>query len=80
MNITSENWAQETQTLVDIDTKEPIPQGLVITRDDGKKLMVKSGIAPHKPSLTGRVYVKNMDEGWEQTFFPDVVNAEWVTL
>jgi hypothetical protein len=32
---------------------------------------------PHKPSSTGRVTVR-MDSGYESSFYPSVIGAEWI--
>jgi hypothetical protein len=34
---------------------------------------------PHKPSSTGRVFCKAMnDQGWVNEWFPSVIGADWI--
>jgi hypothetical protein len=34
---------------------------------------------PHKPSSTGRVFCKAMnDQGWVNEWFPGVIGADWI--
>ena len=40
---------------------------------------IVSIVKPHKPSSTGRVMCKAMDEnGWTSEWFPSVIGAEWI--
>ena len=60
-------------------THEPVRIGDVVKTFRGDSVVVAGIVEPHKPSSTGRVYVKPHDgTGCGQEFFPSVINAVWV--
>lgn len=65
-------------TLLDKNTLEPINRGDTVTTFRGEKGTLEGGRVPHKPSSTGRVYVKGEGEPYTSEFFPSVIDAMWV--
>jgi hypothetical protein len=65
------DWAGVPCTLVDETTGEPVCFG-----DKRDYMTVTGGSAPHKPSSTGRVYVREYASG----YYPCVVKAKWVRV
>lgn len=59
--------------LVRSDSKAPVLLGDILTDFRGHTAALTGGRPPHKPSSTGRVYVK---PGLE--FFPSVFGLEWL--
>lgn len=48
---------------------------------DGHAYFVMETREPHKPSSTGRVLCKAMDDkGWVHEWYPGVIGAEWVDV
>ena len=48
---------------------------------DGKPYYVMDMREPHKPSSTGRVFCKAMDErAWVHEWYPSVIAAQWVDV
>ncbi len=74
MKITKQGW-----TLVHKETKEPVEtKELTLTRD-GEAWVVEGGTPPHKPSSSGRVWVRLTDNPeWNREFFPNVFEMEWM--
>jgi hypothetical protein len=65
--------------LVLTDGTEVVP-GMEVKDFRGDKHFVHSIVRPHKPSSTGRVYLKETREGdaWDASpYFPGVINAKW---
>lgn len=61
--------------LINSTTKQPVQIGDQVKTKDGYQVTVLGMTEPHKPSSTGRMYVKgNMMHG---EFFPNVFNCEW---
>ena len=56
-----------------------VKEGDEVCTRDGEIWIVQPGIGrpPHKPSSTGRIWVKRKDEDWGQEFFPSVFNCKW---
>lgn len=60
-------------------TNKPVQIGDVTETFRGESVVVLGIVKPHKPSSTGRVYVKFVDTtGSGQEFFPSVINAKWI--
>jgi hypothetical protein len=58
---------------------EPVQIGDVTETFRGESVVVLGIVKPHKPSSTGRVYVKPTEsDGCGQEFFPSVINAKWI--
>lgn len=62
--------------LINSTTKQPIKVGDQVETWAGSKVTVLSITEPHKPSSTGRMYVKGLVMHGE--YFPSVFNCEWV--
>lgn len=64
--------------LVDKNTQQEIKPGDTIVAGDGDRYTLISFTPPHKPSSTGRVYVKleGSEEPFGREFFPTVFDAE----
>lgn len=78
--ISSKSWR-----LQDADGK-PVVEGQQVISFRDEIFELKGGIAPHKPSSTGRVYGKwvvdgevDEDDG-SSSYFPTVFNLKWVDL
>lgn len=56
----------------------PIKEGDELVTRDGDVWVVTAGVGapPHKPSSTGRVWVKRDD--WSREFFPGVFGCKWM--
>ena len=52
--------------------------GQKVSTSDGKTGILERVDKPHKPSSTGRVYVRCEDEKWINEWFPNVINAHWI--
>jgi len=75
--ITSTDWEEKDNTLVFEKNMKPVCMGQKV-RSRGT-YVVTGGRAPHKPSSSGRVYVKEVGKsGWGREFFPNVFNMKWV--
>tara|TARA_R110001632_G_scaffold230872_1_gene368758 strand:- start:269 stop:559 length:291 start_codon:yes stop_codon:yes gene_type:complete len=84
-NITKQGWA-----LVHQNSGEAVTQNEEFTsHKDGAQWLVTGGEIPHKPSSTGRVWVKRGSnssnllkntEQWTKSFFPTVFNLQWREL
>lgn len=64
--------------LIYSDTKTEVSSGDIVRAKNGQIFEVMSITKPHHPGSTGRVHVKEADNGWSQGFFPSVIGAEWV--
>ena len=64
----------ELKTLINSKTLEPVRMGETIQCSRGESYTITGGRAPHKPSSTGRVWVKEVS----QEYFPTVFGLEWV--
>jgi hypothetical protein len=65
--------------LVFIKSHNPVHNGDVVTLSRGEIVTVTGGRPPHTPASTGRVYVRH-DTGVTSEYFPNVIDAKWVTL
>lgn len=68
--------------LLDSDGQE-VSEGAVFKNADGKEYVVVGGRPPHKPSSTGRIFVKIasiVDDCFTLEFFPTVLNLKWHQL
>ena len=65
--------------LVFIKSHQPVQHGDVVTLSRGEIVTVTGGRPPHTPASTGRVYVRG-DTGATSEYFPNVIDAKWVTL
>jgi len=52
------------------------PLELIYGRD-GQPFIIRGGIAPHKPSSTGRIWVSDIANKHNREYFPSVCNLEW---
>jgi hypothetical protein len=43
----------------------------------GERVVVVGMYVPHKPGSSGRVRVRFVKDGWEQSFYPFVIGAKW---
>jgi len=75
MNITSKDWAGVERTLTHIATGKPVQMNERVA-EDARKLIVTGGKAPHKPSSSGRVWVKEGKTLHE--WFTHVCEMKWV--
>ncbi|MHA1970733.1 MAG: hypothetical protein ACTSXE_02680 [Candidatus Thorarchaeota archaeon] len=62
--------------LVDKKTGQEIELGSIRTSFRGDKLKILNFTAPHKPGSTGKVYTRDIDNGWTQEYYPGVVGAK----
>lgn len=75
--ITSTDWNDRENTLVFEKNMKPVCMGQKVRSRE--TYVVTGGQAPHKPSSSGRVYVKQVGEGgWGRQFFPNVFKMIWV--
>lgn len=75
--ITSTDWDDKENTLVFEKNMKPVCMGQKVRSRE--TYVVTGGQAPHKPSSSGRVYVKQVGEdGWGRQFFPNVFKMIWV--
>ena len=50
----------------------------LIRSSDGEQYVIEGGTPPHKPSSTGRVWVRSPDDPtWNREYFPTVFDMEW---
>ena len=50
----------------------------LIRSSKGEQWVIEGGTPPHKPSSTGRVWVRLLDDPtWNREFFPTVFGMEW---
>jgi len=61
--------------LVDKDGND-VKIGATITAGDGESFTLMGWRKPHKISSTGRVFVKNDNDSFEQSFFPNVFDLK----
>lgn len=78
--ILSNNYADQTMILVlDDDSCTPVLKGEVHGTSRGEEVIVTGGRSPHKPSSTGKIWVKYKD-GYTLEYYPSVIGARWVRL
>lgn len=54
-------------------------KGEVLTCFRGEYYVLMGGTPPHKPSSTGRVWVRLLDNPeWNREFFPSVFDLKWI--
>lgn len=67
--------------LIDTNSMQEVVVGEILRTADGQEWIMDGGRPPHKPSSTGRVFVKDPDyEGDglnEREFFPSVFDLKW---
>ena len=64
--------------LVYTTTQQEVHTGDVV-HIHNKPYYIENIVEPHKPSSTGRVWVRSMCERkWFGEYFPSVINAVWV--
>ena len=54
--------------------------GDTLTSSSGESYVLSGASSPHKPSSTGRVYVRREDDGMGREFFPSVFGLAWKRL
>ena len=65
-------------TLIYQDGRGAVCAKELVTSSTGDKWVVEGGVPPHKPSSTGRVWVRLLDDPtWNREFFPSVFGMEW---
>jgi hypothetical protein len=75
--ITSTDWEDKENTLVFEKNLSPVCVGQKVRNRDS--YIVSGGRAPHKPSSSGRVYVKTVGgDRMGREFFPHVFNMKWI--
>ncbi len=47
---------------------------------DGATVILEGGAPPHKPSSTGRIYVRREGSDYSDSYFPSVCDLEWIEL
>ena len=75
-DVTSTDWEGKESTLVFEKNLKPVCMGQKVRSK--KTYTVTGGRAPHKPSSSGRVYVKESD-GFSREFFPTVFKMKWIS-
>ena len=63
--------------VLDHENGKSTKQGETLTSFRGTTATLLGGTPPHKPSSTGRVYVRDAN-GNCQEFFPSVFNLKWI--
>lgn len=66
--------------LINSKTGAKINEGDTVTTTDGKQGILKTARYPHKPSSSGKVFVKFSDTDFCREFFPSVIDAEFVPM
>lgn len=66
--------------LVNEDTKAIVKKGDEVVTTDGELWVVEHGVGlpPHKPSSTGKIWVRHAGSEMSREFFPGVFNCKWV--
>lgn len=64
--------------LVNTLSGDEVKVGHRVHMHNGGIVEITDIVKPHKPSSTGRVYVKDLEEGWTASYFPSVVGAKWI--
>ena len=72
----SKGWDVE-YTLQDAANGNEVNIGDVV-EVNGVRYIILGGSPPHKPSSTGRVYVRGGDERYDKAWFANVCNMKWV--
>lgn len=76
MSIIKQGWK-----LVHSGTGEAVVEKELVHDRDNEVWVVEGGTPPHKPSSTGRVWVRLLDNAkWNREFFPTVFNMKWVEM
>lgn len=65
--------------LVDEKTGKKLEVGQKVTCFRGEEYTLTDAREPHKPSSTGRVYVRKEGAKYGREFFPSVIGAKWVS-
>lgn len=74
MSISKDGW-----NLVWQASNGDAEKGEVITCFRGEHYILMGGNPPHKPSSTGRVWVKDYDDpSYTQEYFPSVFGLKWI--
>lgn len=61
------------------DKTREVKLGDEVTLKDGEIVTIQTIERPHKPSSTGRVYVKGRRKNdFARGYFPSVIGAEWI--
>ena len=65
-------------TLIYQDGRGAVCAKELATSSTGEQWVAEGGSPPHKPSSTGRVWVRLADDStWNREFFPSVFGMEW---
>ena len=73
MYISKKGWV-----LLNKNDEKVVAKELIKTRD-GEAWIIEGGTPPHKPSSSGRVWVRLLDNPeHNREFFPTVFNLKWV--
>ncbi|RLD03103.1 MAG: hypothetical protein DRI65_13580 [Chloroflexota bacterium] len=59
-------------------TGEEVKVGDMVKLRDGEEVEVTLIEKPHKPSSTGRVYVKAIFDLQQRGYFPSVIGTTWI--
>jgi len=75
--VTDTDWEEKENTLVFEKNLSPVCVGQKV--QSRESYIVTGGRAPHKPSSSGRVYVKQVGgDKWGREFFPTVFKMKWI--
>jgi hypothetical protein len=64
--------------LINETTGQEVKEGDTVTTFRGEKGILQSFREPHKPSSTGKVYVKFEGAEWSREFYPSVIDCKIV--
>jgi hypothetical protein len=64
--------------LIKETTGQELKIGDTVKTFDGEEAVLKGFREPHKPSSTGRVYVRLSERSFDEEFFPSVIGAKFV--
>ena len=71
LTVKKKGWSLYNKNGLEVYVKELI-------NNDGEYWVVEGGTPPHKPSSSGRVWVRLLDNPeWNREFFPHVFGMEW---
>ena len=74
MSIVKQGW-----NLIHKETGEAVQAKELVRGRHNEAWVVEGGTRPHKPSSTGRVWVRALDDTtWNREFFPQVFDMKWV--
>ena len=66
--------------LIDVTTRKSIKIGDIVESHLGEKYELIGFDFPHKSSAQGRVFLKEVNFGYESRYYASVINAEYVNV